>query len=309
MSTNLTALITIGITCFNAEDTIEEAVSGALKQNWKNFEIIIVDDCSTDSSAQKLQSISEKDKRIRVIKHEKNKGFPSALNTIVKNAQGEFIALFDDDDISRSDRLKAQYGRITKYEKIHSADMILCYSNRAIQRPNDSEPKHAGYAIGRKAQEPYGTMVADYIFLYSGHSSYTWGLFGSCTLMARTEVYQKIGMFDASFRRSAEWDFAIRAAFMNTHFIAVDEPLILQVKTISSDKSEKISQHYKVQLRKKYKAYLKKKNAYLASLTIAYAGNQKNRLKYLITRSISILFAPHIFILKNRKNAPRPPHL
>ena len=289
-------LITIGITCFNAEDTIEKAIKGALQQDWLNLEIIIVDDFSTDSSAEKLREVAKTDTRIKVITHEENKGFPSALNTIVEHAKGEFIALFDDDDISRNDRLTLQLERILSYEKEASTDMVLCYSNRDIQIPTDDVPKHSGYAIGRHAPEPFGPMVADYILLYSGAPEYTWGIFGSCTMMARRSVYEKIGKFDPFFRRTAEWDFAIRASFINTHFIAVDEPLILQVKTISSDKSEKISQHYKIELRKKHKAYLSKKRAYLASMAIAYAGNKQHKLKYYTARILSILLAPKIYL-------------
>lgn len=294
-------LITIGITCFNAEDTIEKAIKGALQQDWNNLEIIIVDDFSTDSSAEKLREVAKTDTRVRVITHEENKGFPSALNTIVEHAKGEFIALFDDDDISRNDRLTLQRERILSYEQEKNTDMVLCYSNRDIQMPTDDVPKHSSYAIGRHAPEPFGSMVADHILLYSGEPEYTWGIFGSCTMMARRSVYEKIGKFDPFFRRTAEWDFAIRASFINTHFIAVDEPLILQVKTISSDKSEKIAQHYKIALRKKHKDYLKKKHAYLASMAIAYAGNKHHKFKYYTARILSIILAPKIYLASKFK--------
>jgi glycosyltransferase involved in cell wall biosynthesis len=300
-------LITIGITCFNAEDTIEKAIKGALQQDWPNLEIIIVDDFSTDSSAEKLCEAVKTDTRIKVITHEENKGFPSALNTIVEHAEGEFIALFDDDDISRNDRLTLQRERIVSYEQEKRTDMILCYSNRDIQMPTDDEPKYSSYAIGRHAPEPFGSMVADYILLYSGVPEYTWGIFGSCTLMARKEVYKKIGKFDPFFRRTAEWDFAVRASFINTHFIAVDQPLILQAKTISSDKSEKISQHYKIELRKKHKNYLKKKHAYLASMAIAYAGNRHHKLKYYTVRILSVLLAPQIYLASKLNISKRVP--
>lgn len=291
-------LITIGITCFNAEGSIEEAIRSALKQNWPNFEIVIVDDCSTDGSREKLKSISSIDSRIKIFIHDENKGFPSALNTIIDNAQGEFIAFFDDDDISREDRLTEQYKRITSYEVAHKTDMIICYSNRAIQRPNDNVPNFFGYAIGRCSIEPHGPAVADHILLGCGSKKYTWGLFGSCTMMARKNVYKKVGVFDPHFRRTAEWDFAIRASFLGAHFISVNQPLILQIKTISSDKSEKISQHYKIELRKKYKKYLKSKNAYWSSLVLAYSGNRQHWIKYYFTKIASIFLAPHIFIAR-----------
>ena len=60
-------LITIGITCFNAEKTLERALLGALNQDWPNFEIIVVDDASTDSSKIILNQYEFKVKKISII--------------------------------------------------------------------------------------------------------------------------------------------------------------------------------------------------------------------------------------------------
>ena len=77
-------LITIGITCFNAEDTIERAISGALSQSWKNIEILVVDDASTDSSRKKVQRFNKKDDRVKLLKRNVNGGPAAARNTILK---------------------------------------------------------------------------------------------------------------------------------------------------------------------------------------------------------------------------------
>ena len=98
-------LVTIGITCFNAEETIKRAIRSALGQDWQNIEILVVDDCSTDSSVEIITKAITNDSRARLIKHVKNCGPAGARNTILDQACGEFIAFFDDDDESMPGRI------------------------------------------------------------------------------------------------------------------------------------------------------------------------------------------------------------
>jgi len=127
-------LITAGLTCFNAHDTIVRAVKGALAQTWPNFEILVVDDCSTDGSWVVLEQLAREHSEVRLIRHERNRGFPAALNTLVQHAHGEFVAFFDDDDESVPDRLATQVDRIVSYEAARDAQLVLCYSSRNVVR-------------------------------------------------------------------------------------------------------------------------------------------------------------------------------
>lgn len=258
-------LITIGMTCHNAAGTIERAVQSALRQDWANVEIVLVDDCSEDSSWTILEALAKHEPKLRLFRHEENKGYPGALNTVIQNARGAFIAIFDDDDAHAPDRLSAQHERITSYEQATGAELVFCYANRSIVRPGLSSPDHIALAIGRHAPEPFGPPVADYLFDVSADPQYVWGVFGSCTLMARRETFLAVGPLDEKFRRCAEWDMAVRAALMNAHFIAVDRPLITQYKTESADKSGDAPLRYSLLLREKHRAYLEKRHLYLAS--------------------------------------------
>ncbi|CAG0907187.1 unnamed protein product [Cyprideis torosa] len=123
-------LITIGMTSFNAEDTIAQAIKSALSQDYPNNEILIVDDCSSDNSHQVIQEAIKGHDNARFIPHDTNTGFAGALNTIIKNAKGEFLAIFDDDDISLPERLSKQYERIIRYEEKFSTDLVLCHVAR-----------------------------------------------------------------------------------------------------------------------------------------------------------------------------------
>ena len=87
-------LVTIGITCFNAADTIARAVGSALAQNWPNFEVVIVDDCSTDDSTDLIRAAIGGEPRAKLIRHSCNLGPAAARNTILSEGRGEFIAFF-----------------------------------------------------------------------------------------------------------------------------------------------------------------------------------------------------------------------
>jgi len=284
------SLISVGITCFNAEMTIERAVKSALAQDWKNVEIIVVDDCSTDRSWEKLAGLTSVDPRIKTFRHNVNKGYPGALNTILAHARGEFVAIFDDDDDNVPGRLKAQVKRILDYEWKSKCNLILCYSNRNVVRNNQTEVAHVAQAIGRSAPEPHGQEVADYVFGTDATPGKTWGIFGSCTLMARRTSFDAIGPFDEDFRRCAEWDYAVRAALLGAHFIAVDQSLITQFKTSRTHKAGIIPLEYALLLRKKYRNYFTSRGSYQASRFIArsnFHGNKRNYCRAYFYRAIA----------------------
>ena len=91
-------LITVGIACFDAADTIARAVRSAQEQDWPSLEILVVDDGSKDGSPEIVDRIARDDDRIRLLRHPGNLGTAQTRTTIVKNATGEFLVFFDDDD-------------------------------------------------------------------------------------------------------------------------------------------------------------------------------------------------------------------
>jgi glycosyltransferase involved in cell wall biosynthesis len=263
-------LITIGITCFNAEDTIVRAIESAGKQDWSNFEIIVVDDHSTDNSIEIIKDIQSKDQKVHLYRHEENQGYPSALNTIVTHAQGEYIAFFDDDDDNETDRLTKQYKRLSQFQEEHTEAPILCYAHRRVFVDGEEKQDAFVNAIGAKSPEPHGFMVADFLLWHKKATGYVWGEFGSCTMMAPKKVLKEFG-FDPNFRRCAEWDLAIRVALQYGYFIAVDEPLVIQHKTQTSDKAGRKPLDYALMLRNKHKKYLQKNHVYLGAILQAYS--------------------------------------
>lgn len=93
---------------FNGEERLEDSINSIIEQTYTNWEFIICDDCSIDGSYKKLLDIAEKDKRIIIIRNEKNLGLASTLNKCIEIAKGEYIARMDDDDYSYPERFQKQ---------------------------------------------------------------------------------------------------------------------------------------------------------------------------------------------------------
>ena len=90
-------IISIIVPIYNTRRYIDKCVESIVNQTYKNIEIILVDDGSTDGSDKKCDEWKEKDKRIKVI-HKENEGASSARNVGIENAKGKYIAFIDSDD-------------------------------------------------------------------------------------------------------------------------------------------------------------------------------------------------------------------
>ncbi|MDE6476863.1 MAG: glycosyltransferase [Mycoplasmoidaceae bacterium] len=90
--------ISILISTYNGEKKVRRAVSSALKQTYKNIEIICLDDCSTDTTHKILLELQKADKRIKVFKNKKNLGIAKNRNLLINYASGEYFTFLDDDD-------------------------------------------------------------------------------------------------------------------------------------------------------------------------------------------------------------------
>ena len=270
--------ITVGITCYEAEDTIRRAVESALGQTWTPREVIIVDDASTDRSAAIVEAMRRTGAEIRLIRHSENRGVAEARNTVLAHARGAFIAFFDDDDESTPDRLEQQYRRIVEYEQRHPGEPVFCYANRRVVQPGEQEPTFERPGIGRVPPEPSGSIVADYVLgVLRDDGKHSWGMLGSCTLMARTDAFRTFGGFDGRFRRRAELDLAVRAAFAGAHFISVDAPLVTQYLTPTADKASNTLLRYRLLLVEKHRDYLKQKRCYAGAWCYVHAQFHRSR--------------------------------
>lgn len=94
--------------CYNAGEYIDKAVESILQQTYTNWELIIIDDGSTDTSLQIIEQYVHKDKRIKLIINNINKGVSVSRNIALKACSGEYVAFLDADDIARPKRLEKE---------------------------------------------------------------------------------------------------------------------------------------------------------------------------------------------------------
>ena len=104
------------MTCYNAAATIELSVRSIIAQTFTNWELVLVDNCSTDNSLTVVKNLN--DDRIKIIALDKNHGRTPALAIALENAHAEFVAILDADDISSQDRLQQQSDFLTNNPNI-----------------------------------------------------------------------------------------------------------------------------------------------------------------------------------------------
>ena len=100
--------ITVIVPVYNIEDYLERCINSILVQSFKDFELILVDDGSTDKSGEICDSYVKKDERVRVF-HKENGGSSSARNLAIKEAKGEYLSFIDSDDYVESDFLETLF--------------------------------------------------------------------------------------------------------------------------------------------------------------------------------------------------------
>lgn len=106
---NNTPKISLIMSVYNGEDYLVEAVESVVSQTFRDWELIVINDCSTDSTAEILQNFAQRDERIKVHTNEVNLKLPASLNKALAIARGTYIGRMDADDICLPDRLQKQY--------------------------------------------------------------------------------------------------------------------------------------------------------------------------------------------------------
>ena len=160
--------VSIIVPVYNVEDFIERCIRSLMEQTLEDVEFIFVDDCSSDSSVDKLQETivlyPSQHSRIKILSHSCNKGLPAARNTGLKEAQGEYIFHCDSDDFLESNALEEMY----KLAKEQNADYVWSdwflsfeLNERYMKQPNYTSAMEAlkGMLSGRMKFNVWNKLV------------------------------------------------------------------------------------------------------------------------------------------------------
>lgn len=114
-------LVSIITPSFNSSDFIQNTINSVLNQTYSHWELIIIDDCSTDNSGEEIKAYIDQDSRIKLIKLEQNFGVANARNVGIENSSGNYIAFLDSDDYWHPEKLEKQL----KYFEQYDVDVVF----------------------------------------------------------------------------------------------------------------------------------------------------------------------------------------
>jgi len=301
--------LTIGITTYNARETILTAIESALSQSLTAREVIIVDDASTDGTREVLeQAQQEHGERIRLIYLTDNVGVAAARNQIIDAAQGEFLAFFDDDDVSQPERCMRQIVRIKDYEAAYVLDdvPVICHTAREQHYPDGTVRIEHTMGEVENSLAPHGVAVAMRI-LRGDPLENAYGSAATCSQMARLDTYRKLKGFDPEFRRSEDTEFNIRLAIAGGHFVGIAEPLVKQTMSATTDKPISAELNYGLAILEKHRGLFSSDAEYRfcrSWLKVKNSWLRRARLEFVIRFIRVCLRHPWLTLHRARMSLP-----
>ena len=132
-------LVSVIMPAFNASAFISDSIDSILKQSYKNLELIICDDCSSDETLDLASQFSKYDDRINLISNSTNLGIAQSRNRCISIAKGEIIAFCDSDDVWQNDKLELQVKKLLSED--YSVISSNCYIIDASGKKNWKTPR------------------------------------------------------------------------------------------------------------------------------------------------------------------------
>jgi len=179
-----TPLVSVVIPTHNRAHLLGRAIRSALQQTFSDFELIVVDDASTDETERIAKRFH--DERLKYMRHASNLGAPVARNTGISNARGDYIGLLDDDDEWYPEKLEKQ---VLKFSEV-SERVGLIYAGHEV-RENNGRLLHI-YLPESKGDVRLRLLLGTTI--------------GSPTPLIRKSCFEKVGLFDESLQSCQDWD-------------------------------------------------------------------------------------------------------
>lgn len=195
--------VSVIIPTYNSARFLAEAIDSVLAQSFKDFEILVIDDGSTDETKAVMQRYSSP---VRYI-YQTNGGVAAARNRGIEESRGKYVAFLDADDAWFEHKLETQLDALTK-----RADCRACYSAFTVADHNMN-------SIGIRLSNREGRAIDD--LLSSGNVIGT-----PSTVLCERPLFEAVGGFDPEMSQCADWDMWVRLA-SDTEFLYIAEPLVM----------------------------------------------------------------------------------
>ena len=207
--------VTVIMPVRNGERTIRESIASALAQTHRDFELLVVDDGSTDNS--RAVAAGTPDPRVRLLPGER-RGVSAARNRGIEASRGELVAFLDADDLWRPDKLERQVAAFARDPRLGAAYCWLDVLDPGAERPRvGMRETHHG--------DVYRALLAGNII---GNGS---------NLMARRSALDAVGGFDEDLEGAEDWELAVRLAARHP-FACIEAPLVIYRQTPGSLSSD-----------------------------------------------------------------------
>ncbi|MBU0468562.1 MAG: glycosyltransferase [Candidatus Omnitrophica bacterium] len=182
-------LISVIMPTYNRSNMAENAAKSVLEQSYKNIELIIIDDGSSDKTKDVINGLS--DARIKYIRHDTRKGGSAARNTGIKASRGEYLSFIDDDNLWMPDNLELQYKAFSN----SSPDIGIVYVWQEIRSFENNE------LLWKTQPTLKGNLKGQFL--------YGQGI-GGMNFLTKRECFNKIGLFDEELKACQDWDILKR---------------------------------------------------------------------------------------------------
>jgi len=194
-------LVSVIIPAYNAQQFIAEALDSVFSQTYKNFEVIVINDGSTDGTQKLLERYKNKFGEQLIIINQSNQGQVIAKNNGLKVAKGEFIAFLDSDDKWAPEKLQLQLDLMSK-----SSNIGLCYTEAILINEKGAK---IGY---RQVNDLYKGKCFERLIMRNNITA--------SSVMIRKECIDKVGFYDEKLKTCENWDLWLRISrFYELSFI------------------------------------------------------------------------------------------
>jgi len=217
-SPDVTPVISVVLPTFNRRDHLPRAIESVLAQTFTDFELIVVDDGSTDGSQEYIGGLT--DLRMRYLRQAGNRGQSSARNAGIRAARAELIAFQDSDDVWAPEKLALQYDELCRHP-----DVAMVYADM-LRVPSAGGPYLLAAPELRKGQ-----------LFDQRRSVYATFAVGIQSCLIRRDVLRKLSAFDEALRQYEDLDLFLRIVRKH-RVLRIAQPLVTYYETADSVSSQ-----------------------------------------------------------------------